>query len=193
MMMEKKVILIIDVSKKRLWQTKHKFVISAIIETIRTMMQYRTQIVNKTCMVSVRLTNDSEIHKINFKYRGKNKPTNVLSFQTVNWNQNTMPFIPFEQLDISSMNKIYEISYESVNPLKNLQSNTSVLQFGDIVLSYDRITEEALEQHQDLNDYMKFITIHGILHLMGYDHEYENEAQEMESLEKLVMRSLKNQ
>lgn len=96
--------------------------------------------------ISVSFVSDEVIQQLNFKYRGKDKPTNVLSF-------------------------IY-----NVNPL-----------CGDIILAYGTILREAEEQKKKIQDHLTHLVIHGILHLLGYDHEIEKEALIMEDLEKKLL------
>lgn len=92
--------------------------------------------------VSVVLTDDAEIRELNREWRGKDKPTNVLSFP---------------------------------------QDEKTLL--GDIILSLGTIEEEARSQGKALADHAAHLTVHGLLHLLGYDHETEAEAEEMEALE----------
>lgn len=54
---------------------------------------------------------------------------------------------------------------------------------GDVVLSYDTCVREAREQGKSLADHMRHLTLHGVLHLLGYDHETSEDAEEMEELE----------
>jgi len=65
---------------------------------------------------------------------------------------------------------------------------------GDIVLAYETIAREAQEQKKPLRDHILHMTVHGLLHLCGYDHETEDEAEEMESLETAILQkfSVKN-
>lgn len=96
--------------------------------------------------LTILLTNDAEVHTLNRDYRGKDKPTNVLSFP-----------------DDSVVN--------------------GVTQLGDIALAYETLAREAEEQGKKLKHHLAHLTIHGVLHLLGYDHETAREAKAMESLE----------
>jgi probable rRNA maturation factor len=58
---------------------------------------------------------------------------------------------------------------------------------GDIVLAYGTIAREAVEQGKTLNDHLSHLCVHGLLHLLGYDHETEAEAAEMEGLEVAIL------
>lgn len=57
------------------------------------------------------------------------------------------------------------------------------LHIGDIAVSFDRVTDEAKEENKKFEDHFTHLVVHGLLHLYGYDHENDEEAQEMESLE----------
>lgn len=61
---------------------------------------------------------------------------------------------------------------------------------GDIVLALGVVTKEAAEQAKPLKDHVSHLIIHGLLHLLGYDHEDEAEADEMEDLERHIMKGL---
>ncbi len=108
--------------------------------------------------VTIVLTNDAEIKTLNRDYRGKNKPTNVLSF-----------------VDGSL------VAIE--NPRGKPSKPTYHLQLGDVVLAYETIAREAKEQGKSLKHHLAHLTIHGVLHLLGFDHEREADAKAMESRE----------
>jgi probable rRNA maturation factor len=105
--------------------------------------------------LAILLTNDAEVKTLNRDYRGKNKPTNVLSF-------------PDGSEEMGAHGK-------------------TVKHLGDIALAYETIAREAAEQGKALKHHLTHLTIHGILHLMGYDHEAEAEANAMETLEIAIL------
>lgn len=107
--------------------------------------------------VSVVLTNDEEIQALNQQYRGKDKPTNVLSFP--------------QEADLSDMRDL----------------DTCVL-LGDIVLSIDTIQREAAQQQKLMHHHLAHLIIHSTLHLVGYDHESDEDADVMEALEIDILR-----
>lgn len=102
--------------------------------------------------VSVVLSNDGEIQELNHEYRGKDKPTNVLSFP--------------QEADVFS--------------LKHL--DTCVL-LGDIVLSIETIQREIVQQQKLMHHHLAHLIVHSTLHLIGYDHETDSDAEKMEALE----------
>ena len=97
--------------------------------------------------VTIRFTDEAESQSLNHEYRGKDKPTNVLSF-------------PFEAPPGIEINLL-----------------------GDLVICAPVISREAEEQHKDVSNHYAHMTVHGLLHLMGYDHMDDAEAEVMESKE----------
>ncbi len=107
--------------------------------------------------VSLILSDDATLQALNAKWRGKDKPTNVLSFPAAQGL--TMP--PGETAPL-----------------------------GDIAMSYDTLAMEAQRDHKTLSDHMVHLFIHGLLHLLGHDHETEAEALKMEALEVEILSGL---
>jgi probable rRNA maturation factor len=111
--------------------------------------------------VSVLLTNNLHSQELNYAYRGENKPTNVLSFPA--------------------------FSKEELEKLTSLQSS---LILGDIVLALEKVLDEAGEQGKPFLHHITHLVVHGTLHLLGYDHEKDEEAESMENLEINVLDNL---
>ncbi|KLN61062.1 hypothetical protein WH96_11005 [Kiloniella spongiae] len=111
--------------------------------------------------LSVVLANDPSVQALNKEYRGKDKPTNVLSFSTLD--------DPDEA---------------------DLASQRGVLPLGDIVLSLETLILEANEQSKRLEDHFTHLLVHGVLHLLGYDHIEDDDALEMEGLEVEILNRL---
>ena len=103
--------------------------------------------------VNIKLTDDSEIQILNREFRGKDKPTNVLSF----------PGMTDEDLDFLPDDAHFHL--------------------GDIALAFETINREADDQEKTLQNHVLHLTVHGLLHLLGFDHETDDEATEMETLE----------
>ncbi len=61
---------------------------------------------------------------------------------------------------------------------------------GDIVLAFETIAREAVEQNKDFSAHLTHLLVHGTLHLLGYDHENDQEAQEMEGLEIEILKKM---
>lgn len=99
--------------------------------------------------VSVVLTDDAGIRRLNAAWRKKDRPTNVLSFP------------------------------QPPGPL-----------LGDIVLGYETVAEEAAIAEKPLHHHIAHLVVHGFLHLLGYDHEENAEAERMEQLERVALARL---
>lgn len=112
--------------------------------------------------ISIMLTNNKEIQKLNKTFRKINKPTNVLSF-------------PSENLTPSLMSNL---------------KTSSPLVLGDIILALETIKKEAKEQGKKLENHVTHLIAHSTLHLLGYDHEKSEDAEIMEALEIRILEEL---
>ncbi len=102
---------------------------------------------NTTGEICIKIIDTTESQKLNNTYRGKNKPTNVLSF-------------PSEFPDFVESSHL-----------------------GDLAISAPIVEQEAQAQNKHVIDHWAHLTIHGCLHLLGYDHIEDTEADKMEALE----------
>ena len=89
---------------------------------------------------------------------------------------------------IHELNKTWRNQDKPTNVLSFPQDSETML--GDVVMAHETIAREAAEQDKNFNDHVTHMTMHGILHLLGFDHESEQEAQKMESLEIKALASL---
>ena len=112
--------------------------------------------------ISVRLTSDEDVHALNRQYRQQDKPTNVLSF-------------PMVQPDL-------------IDGLANTDDGEVLL--GDIVLAHGVCEREAEDRAVAVADHATHLIVHGVLHLLGYDHMTDAEADAMESIERDVLAGL---
>lgn len=110
--------------------------------------------------ISVVLGNDDLVQVLNREYRDKDQPTNVLTFASLD----------SEDFDADMM----------IDPLN----------LGDVILSYQTIEREAKEQGKFFLDHLRHLTVHGVLHLLGYDHQTDDEANDMETLEIRILEQL---
>jgi probable rRNA maturation factor len=113
--------------------------------------------------VSVRLTSDDEVRELNRQYRGKDRPTNVLSF----------PMIQPDLLDTVTQN-----------------SDDGEVLLGDIVLAQGVCAAEAAERGIPVAHHAIHLMVHGVLHLLGYDHLSDSEAEAMEAIERDALATL---
>ncbi len=107
--------------------------------------------------VSVVLADDEYIHQLNHQYRGKDCPTDVLSFAL---NEGEEP----EIID-----------------------GPEVVLLGDIIISLETAARQAEEYGHSLERELAYLTVHGILHLLGYDHMLEDEKKEMRQEEEQIL------
>lgn len=112
--------------------------------------------------IAIRLTTDAEVQALNRQYREKDKPTNVLSFPM---------YAPEEILDLED-ERLPEIM------------------LGDIVLARETCTREATEKNIPVATHATHLIVHGVLHLLGYDHIADEDAHAMEALERRIMADL---
>ncbi|SFW98686.1 rRNA maturation RNase YbeY [Marinospirillum alkaliphilum] len=108
--------------------------------------------------VTIRIVDDAESRQLNHDYRGKDKPTNVLSF-------------PFE------------------SPI-DLPPEAELSLLGDLVICLPQVLREATEQGKPPLHHWAHLVIHGMLHLQGFDHEQEHQAEVMERLEVALLQQL---
>jgi probable rRNA maturation factor len=113
--------------------------------------------------IAVRLASDDEVQTLNRQYRQKDKPTNVLSF-------------PMVQPDL----------LESVT--QNSDDGEVIL--GDIILAHGVCAAEAEERGISVADHATHLIVHGVLHLLGYDHMGDAEAEAMEAMERAALANL---
>jgi len=106
--------------------------------------------------LAIVLSDDSAIRALNRNWRGKNAPTNVLSFP-------------------------------AAAPGKARSASPYV---GDIVIAYQTTEREAVAENKPFNHHLTHLAIHGFLHLLGYDHENDRDAQKMERLERKILERL---
>ena len=97
------------------------------------------------------LTDDAAVQDLNARFRGKDRPTNVLSFPA---------------------------------------ARSAAPHLGDLVLAFGVCAAEAHAQGKALADHLSHLTVHGVLHLLGRDHEIEAEAEAMEAEERTILASL---
>ena len=103
----------------------------------------------------VHLADDAHIRTLNARWRGLDKPTNVLSFP-------------------------------AAEPAQLAQARL----LGDIVLAYETVAREAADEGKPLADHYRHLVVHGFLHLLGFDHETDVEAQAMEAMETRILARL---
>lgn len=113
--------------------------------------------------LSVKLSDNAEVQALNAAYRGKDRPTNVLSF-------------PMLQPDFMEATAL---------------ADDGEILLGDLILAWETCVAEAAEKQVDVIDHAAHLIVHGTLHLLGYDHEAgDDDAERMERMETHALASL---
>lgn len=89
---------------------------------------------------------------------------------------------------IRVLNRDYRVKDKATNVLSFPQDEPEML--GDIILAYETVMREAAEQGKTFEAHLTHLLVHGCLHLLGYDHEEDDEAEEMEALEVEILAGL---
>ncbi|PKP66787.1 MAG: rRNA maturation RNase YbeY [Alphaproteobacteria bacterium HGW-Alphaproteobacteria-7] len=117
---------------------------------------------NPRLMASLLFTSDAEVHALNREWRGRDKPTNVLSF----------PMLERDELS-------------------QLAPDGPPVMLGDIALAYETCAREAAEKAVPLEAHAAHLIVHGLLHLAGHDHvDSDAQAEQMEALETAILAKL---
>ncbi|WP_223479166.1 rRNA maturation RNase YbeY [Oricola indica] len=103
--------------------------------------------------LSIVFTDNEAMRALNAQWRGKDKPTNVLSF----------PAFPLSPGD-------------PPGPM-----------LGDIVIAFETVKSEAELEGKPFDDHLRHLVVHGFLHVLGYDHENDTDAEEMEAAERAIL------
>ncbi|MBR5598600.1 MAG: rRNA maturation RNase YbeY [Alphaproteobacteria bacterium] len=110
--------------------------------------------------VSVCLSNDEEVHKLNREFRGMDKPTNVLSFANIDDDE------------------LWD----------GIESGEKDVELGEIILAFETLQREAFEKGIGVYQHFAHLLVHGFLHLLGFDHEDDKDADVMEGMEIDILR-----
>lgn len=127
----------------------------ALIKIARHALEYEG--VRENSELSIALVDEEKIRELNATYRGKDTPTDVLSF---------------ESADID----------EAIDEMPHL--------LGDVVICPSVAAKQADEYGQTFEQEMALLLVHGILHLLGYDHITDEEAEEMQAREREILTGL---
>ena len=106
--------------------------------------------------MSVALLSDSEVRGLNRAFRGKDAPTNVLSFP-------------------------------SASALRAASRKEEPVFLGDVALAYETVLSEAESQGKTVLQHTAHLVVHGILHLAGFDHDGDADAERMEEVERVIL------
>lgn len=136
-------------------------------ETIKKVVEkcYEEENLTKSKMIiTITLTTPENIKKINKEYRNIDRATDVLSFPM------------FEKEELTKKIKNQEFMHEDI--------------LGDIIISIEKVEEQAKEYGHSFERELSYIVVHGFYHLMGYDHMTEEEKTEMRKKEDVILNAL---
>lgn len=121
--------------------------------------------VDVPCIISVMLTDDQGIHRVNLEYRGVDRATDVLSFP---------------------LNELSPGEFDAEYCERDMDSGSVLL--GDMMISLPRCQAQGDEYGHGFKRELMYLTVHSVLHLLGYDHVDEGEMKkQMRSREKAIM------
>ena len=110
--------------------------------------------------ISILLTDDGTVRALNRDHRGRDRATNVLSFAGAD-----------------------AISLQMDAKRGDAIAGSAPTLLGDVVVAFETVAAEAADQGKTLADHLSHLIVHGILHVLGYDHEVDDAARRMERLE----------
>lgn len=132
--------------------------------------------------VSVSLVSNMSIKELNKKYRKINKETDVLSFPANDFDS----FVIGSNINNSMLNSDFYKNYYNYLE-KNPETEKIIL--GDIVISFEKANHQAWQYFHSISRELVFLTVHGTLHLLGYDHQTQSDIQLMEDKQKKILLS----
>lgn len=121
--------------------------------------------------VTILLTGNEEIHQVNLETRNMDKPTDVLSFPMIEW-------------ETIGAYEFLEDHFECFHP------DSGELMLGDILISLEKVEEQAEEYGHLVEREYSFLMVHSILHLFGYDHMVDADKEKMEEAQQDIMNLL---
>ncbi len=124
------------------------------------------------CEVDILLTDNEGIHEVNKRMRNVDAPTDVLSF----------PTIPFQ--------KEGDFSVVEDNISAYFDAESGELLLGDILISLDRVVEQAEQYNHSIKREFAFLITHSMLHLSGYDHIDDQERVRMEETQETILQAI---
>ncbi len=134
-----------------------------LIDVVNKTLEYEK--IDKPCFVSISIVDAEEIKELNSEHRGVNSVTDVLSFPVVNL---------LDGSDCDDVGDYYE----------------GRLILGDVVICIDRAKEQSEQFGHSIERELGYLTCHSVLHLIGYDHEDEDEREIMRVKEEAVMSAM---
>lgn len=142
--------------------------LETLTQTVATAALSHLGVNAESCEMTVLACDDTRIAALNADFRGKPKATNVLSW-------------PAEERGAAQ---------PGADPLPALPGPDGMIELGDIAISYDTCAAEALAANKPITAHVAHLTLHGVLHLLGFDHILDPDAALMEGLEVEILGKL---
>lgn len=121
--------------------------------------------------MSLSIVDEDEIRRLNRQFRDNDSVTDVLSFPTLD--------LAKKQLDHRDF------------PADAINERTGKLNVGDVIICFDRAKEQAKNYGHSLKREICFLALHGLLHLLGYDHVEESDEKEMNALQEEILSKMR--
>jgi probable rRNA maturation factor len=110
------------------------------------------------------IAGDDTVHELNRNYRCVDRTTDVIAFSLSERGADAQPFIT---------------------------PPDDIIYLGEVIISYPQAKRQAEEQHHPLEKELALLVAHGVLHLLGYDHEFPEQAEKMRSMEARILAAIK--
>ena len=128
--------------------------------------------VSRPCAVNIRICGDDAIHEINREYRGVDRATDVLSFPTVNYPAGKTA---------GQCDKLLA---------RELDDEVDACMLGDLIISMPHVLAQAAEYGHSPEREAAYLTVHGLCHLMGYDHIEDEDKKKMRAMEEKILSAI---
>ncbi len=128
-----------------------------------------TEGITRPCAVYVRICDDAAIHEINREHRGVDRATDVLSFPSVNYPKG---------VTAGKADRLLRAAYDD---------EAEACMLGDLIISIDHVYAQAEEYGHSPKREIAYLLVHGLCHLMGYDHMQEDEKKVMRAMEEKIL------
>ena len=145
----------------------HKYTIKRLLQGSLKRLKQPTRAIE----MSLSIVAPDEIQALNKQFRGVDSVTDVLSFPT------------FDNAERAILN-VDTFPQDAVNP------GTGKLNIGDVIICLDRAKEQAVEYGHSLKRELCFLSLHGLLHLLGYDHVEVQDEQQMNALQDEILEQM---
>jgi len=133
--------------------------------------------------ISLALTDNAGIREYNRDYRGKDEPTDVLAFAAQGATSG-------DRIALAAAPPQSPQTLQTLKRRRSLPAKQASWILGDILISTERAAEQARVYGHSFEREMAFLTVHGMLHLLGLDHETDSQRTEMERAERQILRAM---